>query len=358
MPIRTWSSFTAPHRELGKSRKRKRHDGSISKDGDDDVPSISAQRASSSQPRPIHTLDDIAQFRVAGHEVSEAIPQHPFPHRQSRSSETFENDSQDANLQSEDSAQADEQDDPKPSRERTLRQQHMSVLVTLLHRCVMQKDYVRARRAFGLLLRHEVGGQPFDVRTGATWGIGAEILMHSNSESQLRPLPTILTRNDSMATEPLSESLNLRPSAPTRHTFELTKRYFESLSVQYGYNSSHPRMFSAVDFELAMFEFWIYTLQEELKKADVDGSRSPSSGNSDILGQDPMPDLFPPTNKATTDALESIITEANDIQGQLENLMQAPIYSNRPDYLNIYEGVKQWIGDLRSRISPRLSPGA
>lgn len=362
-PISTW---TAPHLGLQRSRKRKRQEvKGKSKDDDPsipaqevDVPSSSARRASSSQPRPIYTPNDIAQFRVAGHEVNQAVPRPPFPHRQPRGSETINRELQDEDLQFEHSSQADEED-PKLRRQRTLRQQHMGALVTQLHRCVMQKDYARARRAFGLLLRHEVGGHSFDVRTGATWGIGAEILMHLNGErSQLRPLPTILATEHSTANEPFRQSWDWRPSGPTRHTFDLTKRYFESLSVQYAYNTSRPRMFSAVDFKLAMFEFWIYTLQEELKTADIDGSRSPSGENSDTFVQDPMPDFFLPTDKATIDLLESIITEANDIQGQLENLMQAPIYSNRPDYLNLYEGVKRWIGDLRSKTSSRPLPSA
>lgn len=370
IPTTTWKPFTFSPRRKSASRKRKRDKEAEDHDENDTtssstqeilVTSSSAQR-SYSKPRVIHSPDDIAQFKAAGHSITEPVPERPFPHRDARieqkQHQSASSDEQGPQHGEEGEGEADEEEHGIP-RGRTLRQQHMGVLTTILYRCVLQKDFARARRAFGLLLREEIGGQAVDIRTGGRWGLGAEILMHADEEkTSMPPIPTILTSNHSEVGGQDGILWNSRHAKLGRSNFELTKRYLESLSVQYAYNSSYPRAFSAIDFKLAMFELWIYMLQEEYHKASDEHNDPPTRELDDTFTDDLMFDRSSFSNTPSSKAPEILINEAREIRHQLETLMQAPIYSNRSDYLNLFKGVTHWVADLEMRRSQRCSPGA
>ncbi|KAL0632357.1 hypothetical protein Q9L58_008751 [Maublancomyces gigas] len=61
---------------------------------------------------------------------------------------------------------------PPPPLPLFLRTKHLSAMTALLHRSLLERDYPRASRAFGLLLRCRA----VDIRT--MWSIGLEILLH------------------------------------------------------------------------------------------------------------------------------------------------------------------------------------
>ncbi|TGZ85044.1 hypothetical protein EX30DRAFT_392431 [Ascodesmis nigricans] len=52
-----------------------------------------------------------------------------------------------------------------------LRKKHFAVLTTVLYKCLLEHDWARAKRAFGLLIR----GQDIDIR--CIWGVGLDILL-------------------------------------------------------------------------------------------------------------------------------------------------------------------------------------
>lgn len=357
IPTTVWKSFAGPQRHAQTTRKRKRDDESKDHSENDDLSSSArddhisaspARQPSPPKPRLIRTPDDIAQFRIAGHAITEPLPENPFPHRSARKDDEGHRTHQTLRQVSEGNEGI--------TRARTLRQQHLSVLTTILQRCIIQKDFVRARRAFGLLLREEFGGQAFDVRTGASWGLGAEILIHADEEkTSLPPIPTIFANDHSTSDQRGDALWNSPRFGLTRDSFKLIKRYLESLSVQYAYSSSHPRAFSAVDFKLAMFELWIHMLHGECRRIANERSYSPTHDLSETHIEDHPSDLLLSANTTLSDSLNAVLNEARDIRHQLETLMQAATYSNRPDYLNLHKGVLQWIVDLELRISERSS---
>jgi hypothetical protein len=98
------------------------------------------------------TPAEIAQYRLAGLELNEDLPGFgpngvkDFPHRALPE--------RDADI----NVSVKEKDPTSKGAERGphLRIQHLSVLTTILHRCLLEGDIPRATRAWSLLLRMEV----------------------------------------------------------------------------------------------------------------------------------------------------------------------------------------------------------
>ena len=137
------------------------------------------------------------------------------------------------------------------------RQQHLLALTTLLHRCILQGDYVRAGRAWGILLRTEVSSS-MDVRTYDRWGIGAELLCQRPSQRRrsipMQQMDSFDERNDNNA-EPFNWF--------SREGFEEAREYYERLIIQHPYRKQHPNAVGALDFYPAMFGMWIYSEQQQ-----------------------------------------------------------------------------------------------
>lgn len=83
----------------------------------------------------------------------------------------------------EDEAEDEDVSDEEPTQDfaqsriaeqRSLRQTHLNVLVTLLHRCILDADWERAERAYGLLLR----SKGVDIRL--CHDLGLQILSHTD----------------------------------------------------------------------------------------------------------------------------------------------------------------------------------
>ena len=120
-------------------------------------------------------------------------------------------------------------------------------MTALLHKCLRNRDWPRARRALGLLMRTEISGQALDVRAGEYWGIGAEILFRH------QPDPGKSWR---------------------RSGFLSAKEYYEKLIVRYPYHRASPESVNSIDFYLAMFSLWIYVVQAEREAATNAGASS------------------------------------------------------------------------------------
>ena len=249
------------------------------------------------------TPDERSQRRLAGHSLIKDIPGSPFPHKAPQSAT-----SNPATTSGERDAIKINDSEPQ-----SLRLQHISALSSVLHKALLTKDYARARRALGLLLRTDINGKAIDIRAAANWGIGAELLFrqHDHHPSQ-------------------DDSVKLRHERRKRG-FAQAKDLYEMLIVQYPFQRSWPDSVNAVDFYLAMFSLWIYVAQAEARELLYHQS---SNGNQ------------------MQDALEyrevkmQELQQASEIDAQMDKLMVTAPYSDNTDFLRLQAMVAEWKADL------------
>ncbi|KAL1986868.1 hypothetical protein VTN96DRAFT_5521 [Rasamsonia emersonii] len=229
-----------------------------------------------------------------------------------------------------------------------LRLRHLAVLTAILHRCLLEGDYVRAGRAWGLILREEIAGHPIDVRNEGRWGLGAEILLRR--DSRINPHASSQRDNQGDAQRTISAA---RPFF-TRKGFEEAKAYYERLILQYPYRKASPESVSSLDFYPAMFGLWIYVVQEEsniarerlLQDRNDKASESPSE-EDDAMSES---DLAEEQGKRKSDLIAGIrskeLEEAQQIAARMDELLVSPPYSDSPELLRLRGMVALWVGDL------------
>ncbi|KAL8674227.1 MAG: hypothetical protein Q9168_001395 [Polycauliona sp. 1 TL-2023] len=282
-------------------------------------PSASAHSASSASPLPLNSLV-AEEYRTAGQPLHRELHPFPFPHAAlkegaettpppPRSESSMSLDSQLSNTDI--SAQSDESGveavpNAEPSSDTTLRQQHYTVLTSLLHRCLMERDYRRATRAWGMLLRLELHGHPLDIRAQGRWGIGAELLLHSNGNVDAQPSPENLMK---------------------------AKDYYERLILQYPYRKHSPDAVSALTFYPVMFGIWIYAIQLRYQTAVQDSvglSSRDSSPEAERAYENEVGQSRSNLRQTAVriQACQIAAEQANEVVKKLSELLISPPYSD------------------------------
>lgn len=249
---------------------------------------------------------------------------------------------------------------PSPTSSRSVKQQQITVLNTILHRCLLEHDWPRAGRALGLLLRVDYHGRPFDLRKHGLWGIGAEILLHKTSAS----------------------SYPSNADCFTHEGFDAAKAYYDRLILQYPYSKAHPRMLSATTFYPAMFGLWIDQIQSQTKSAishvtgrpesvdrdrdehDNDTSASPRgrphgvqdmTDDSDSLeaiedddfeNQQRGNDRKRQRQRERLDIKRAQLREVRRLDDKINELTLTPPYDREPQMLRLQADVALWLADL------------
>ena len=231
--------------------------------------------------------------------------------------------------------------DAREIRIQGLRQRHLAVLMTILHRCLLEADYIRASRAWGMLLRSERYGQSADLRGQCRWGLGAEILLYCSGQCSQQNQSETHTGVDS----DISETLQGPEFQLSVEGFERARRYYERLAVQYPYRKAFPLAIGAPDFYYAMFGLWIDVVQGRCTPAIHAEHKSGS-------GMDYDNGLSTAIQDEVTDSLGGVrrrtLQCARDIISRLDKLLVSPQYSNHVRFLRLRENVLLWIGDLSS----------
>ncbi|OAL73173.1 hypothetical protein A7D00_2946 [Trichophyton violaceum] len=234
-----------------------------------------------------------------------------------------------------------------PAKKNTLRLHHLSVVTAILHRCLMEGDYLRAGRALGLILRDNFGGHPVDVRNSGRWATGAEILLQTGSNAS-KPADA---SNRNHATDGDRAWF-------TREGFQRAKEYYERLIIQYQYRKAAPNALSPLHFYPAMFGLWISVSQEESRLAREAGEPTRSPGASvvdskDYADPDTRMEEYTERDekslddkKATIDACFKELKDAQQIARQMDDLLVSPPFSDSHELLRLRGMVSQWIGDL------------
>ncbi|OCL05504.1 hypothetical protein AOQ84DRAFT_344712 [Glonium stellatum] len=360
----TYSLRTSQYKKARKRKRDEEDEPSIS--AEDDVQSTGETSNTQSQRSSftLLTAAEATQRRVAGllPEDELEIPPAPFPHAPAPSSREKQTP---MHVQIEladlhpplfavNTVSSAEPLDGSSSKRENLRQTHLSVLTTILHHCLLEGDYDRAGRAWGMILRSQIAGKPIDVRAHGQWGIGAEILLRRNSKQARQ------SQNPRRNSRELDddESPVIHEDAFSEEGFRLARDYYERLILQHPKRKIHPHSIDEGIFYPAMFSLWIYEVSERSKRAreQLNGSDRRSGSSEDISSDD---DSNSDSRNARSPAGTRIATayemmeikneelrKAREIAERLDHLLVSPPFDKHPDLLQLRGMVGLWIGDL------------
>lgn len=296
-----------------KKRKRKRvanqdDEPQDAADNDlQDLPDLQPPASSQSlEYSAVLTPEQRTQYRTAGQPFDQEPPPFPFPHARPKS------DKQEASW-TDDTAK-------RPIRAPTLHLQHLSAITAILHRCLAEKDYTRASRAFALILRDSIGGHAIDIRNEGRWGIGAEILLKAGSQHD-RPLGKEAPDDESSRQAPLF----------TREGFGRARRYYERLIIQYPFSKPHAASVNALDFYQALFGLWIYIVHEE-GKTEIDSD---------------------PVSRQLRE-----LKQAREMAGRMDACMSSIPFSDDLELIRLRGMVALWMADLAESCSGGRAPAS
>lgn len=300
--------------QILRSKKRKRKRVANQDDETQDAADTGLQALPDPQPASPQNLEYSAvltpeqrtQYRMAGQPFDQEPPPFPFPHAPPKS-DGQEAPWTDGTVQ-------------RPIRVPTLHLQHLSAITAILHRCLAEKDYTRASRAFGLILRDSIGGHAIDIRNEGRWGIGAEILLKAGSQPD-RPLGTEVPDDASSRQAPLF----------TRQGFERARRYYERLIIQYPFSKPHAASVNALDFYQALFGLWIYIVREE-GKTEIDSD---------------------PVSRQLRE-----LKQAREIADRMDACMSSIPFSDDVELIRLRGMVALWMADLAESCSGGRAPAS
>jgi hypothetical protein len=327
-------------------KKRRRGDGlDDSSSPEPEAPSKSASRAHSYAS---HASTEIAQLRVAGllPENEDDVPPSPFPHAPVRAAGQRHGNSKiqeeiarpPTRLYAVDALSKGDSTN-QYSEATSLRKTHLNVLSTLMHRCLLEGDYERAGRAWGMLLRtHVAGGHPVDPRNHGRWGIGAEIL--------LRRAPNTARSSDDTL-QPDQQSVDR--GIFSKEGFDSAREYYERLIIQFPHRKLTPHAVDERSFYPAMFSLWIFEVSEKSKCArrkvreDIQRLRSRSVSHSSVPSDDrPTDDV-----RVQEDAiLVEELARATEIAERLDQLVASPPFDKQASLLHLRGHVSLWTSTL------------
>ena len=298
------------------------------------------------------------QYRTAGQPFGEDPPGGHFPHASDRSTEKRPSEVE-CNLDEELATLHPPLFVAQGQRGALgLKRQHVADLVTLMHRCLLREDYVRAGRAWSMLLRTEVNGHPMDPRKNDRWGVGAEILLRCNTDSEEQQTRAHQGSFDGDCDHGKSQKQSDSCESFTKENVELARDYYERLILQYPYRKVFPNATSALDFYPAMFGLWIYSVQKQrndaLNLVEEAWRRSELSSRESFLerlrhGRSKSVDR---RHVQVGELHKHALASGREIATRLDELLTSPPYSDDIKLWNLVGMVALWIGDLEQAAKP------
>jgi hypothetical protein len=331
------------YRPLKKRRRGEEHAESSSPEPEDNTLSTSKPHLHASHDSP-----ELAQLRVAGllPEATSDIPPLPFPHapartpkERNRARKIQEEIAQPPSRLYAINALSKGDSINKQSEATSLKKTHLNVLSAVLHRCLLEGDYERAGRAWGMLLRTQVaGGNPVDPRNHGRWGIGAELLLRRDAN---------MMEGDSNA--PPSNQQSPSQAMFSEEGFALAREYFERLIVQHPNRKLMPHAIDERTFYPAMFSLWIFEVCEKSRRAreknqeNTRGLRSRSMSLDSVLGETYNADDL----QAREDAIQvEELVAATEIAERLDQLVASPPFDKQASLLHLRGHVGLWVSIL------------
>lgn len=361
------------------SRKRKRDEAEAAADagttsGGSDVEQALSETASyptssgpqSSAPSEAAFSKDVAkQYRTAGQAFDQELPGGHFPHTSylEKADPLVESDAR-ARIHKDLAALKPPlyiSRDAGLSSKLGLRQRHVAVVTSVMHRSLLEGDYIRAGRAWGMLLRTEMNGRHMDLRAHGRWGIGAEIPFRRDAQLQRRSAQD--DGDDDVGVPPSREN---PADLFSKEWFDKARDYYERLILQYPYRKQHPNAVNALDFYPAMFGLWIDSVQDRRKIAlsrvyesirNSDRERTNEDLYTNTPPSSPSSERSEGGHAQTEEVRKSTLQQAEEIAIRLEELLLSPPYSDDPTLWNLRGMVALWVGDLSVTAPPPTEAG-
>lgn len=347
LPLPSWLQplSTRVHQYEQYDRKRKKSDD-WTDDEPDGADTTDAASVADSIPagRPlILTPNEYHQYRIAGLSFDQELPGGHFPHGPAKEADGY---TIKENIPSQLFEDLSFLNPPifgpqAAAHQGNLRLQHLGVLSSILHRSLLRGDYIRAGRAWGLILREEFRGIPVDVRSEGRWGIGAEILLRRDQAG----IPT-----ETRLSSPNIVNDRANPSSRfTQDGFTRAKEYYERLILNHPYSKGAPHAICALHFYPAMFGLWVYVVQERSKMAVRN-----ADGHEETLGElSDEEDSSTVSHSESSERYSLIATikaeeleQAQQIAMRMDQILGSPPYSDSPELLELRGMVSLWVGDL------------
>jgi hypothetical protein len=381
----------------GRKRKRsKKYDSSSSEEDNNSLSSEDENRAASTNPLSL-TQVEIAQYKLAGLGINETLPSEnvkDFPHRalpiQALRDQSRKWNNKGKGLVRSDPGDSSEDEAKEPDKVRRtergprLRLQHLSVLTTILQRCLLEGDIRRATRAYAMLVRGQVSGQAIDLRGSWYWAIGAELLVRSQDRETKRFSYDDSSDSDSESRQ-REEVKNLGKRWGTKEGSERANDFYERLILQHPYKRQFDASINALDFWPAMLSCEIYGIQFEEREAlerlrkeedEEDGDEWSGSESENEPGLDETEDQanksMPGDGRRKSlqlqrrkerrwierDETRQVALAASEkIAARLDELMSMPPYSDSHKLLKIRGMLALYIGDLSVPAMPEDDEG-
>lgn len=342
------------------------------------------------------TPDEIAQYRVAGLRLDQELPRvKNWPHRGlgvqttgvgRGKSKTQDDENED--VYGDQKRQDDiEEVGERKSRGPWLRNQHLGVLTTILHRCFLEGDVKRAGRAWAMLLRMQVAGRGVDVRGSGYWEIGASLLMRSHDKPKKK---FSYERDGDSEEESGEEEVDADGDGDgeregegekrwgTKEGLQKVKDYYERLILEFPFNRQFPGNVSALDFWPAMVGCEIYGIQVERAQAlravqhreqldDEDEGDVSQESESEDRDEEDGKDQFASDQRRRDrrrrrmrerrwlereQIRQTALSASQDITKRLDELMGTPPYSDSHNLLRLRGMLALYIGDLSVPAMP------
>ncbi|KAF9893869.1 hypothetical protein FE257_010039 [Aspergillus nanangensis] len=351
LPLASWQQPPSARVARYEPKKRKKYSNGWGDDDDDyentenddyldGETTDAASEIASTAPSLTLAPDEAHQYRVAGLSFDKELPGGNFPHApvKDKVSRRGRKDI----LRGLSSLSSPIYPPQSAAHQGNLRFQHFAALSSVLHRCLFERDFVRAGRAWGLILREEFRGIPLDVRTESRWGIGAEILF----------------RRDRQIADSVTGTGPSRLCF-TRKGFEEARQYYERLVVQHPYRKAAPHAISSLHFYPAMFGLWIFVVQEEstVTRQDIEDSHEESP---DVMSEDEDAPSSSESHHESRQRRHHLIAEvrkveldeAQKIAARIDEVLMSPPYSDSSELLQLRGMVSLWVADLLASSVP------
>lgn len=319
-PTRYQQTFFTQQRKA-EAKKRNRQDLDGSEDEASSLETVSANGDWSTRTPTFRPVNRTDPYFIAGHPREKPLPAYPFPYAADTSplKPSVSLNQELANLNPPLFVKSVGRDEDGL----TLKRRHLDNLTAILHRCVLRRDWQRASRVWGLLLRTEIAGSGIDLRQHGRWALAAEILM----------------RRKGMASSDGNPDLTEFPPFPDEG-LELARAFYERLILQFPHRPQVRLRPNATVFFLALFNIWIYEVQNRSTRAREAWDRARSS---------------PPLYETDGMRLSSVtlrhirereLREALLIAQRIDELLLNPPYDTDPQLLQIRAMSALWIADL------------
>ncbi|KAL4880448.1 extracellular mutant protein 11-domain-containing protein [Aspergillus karnatakaensis] len=354
LPIPVWQQTPSLRVAKYESRKRKIQDDTGDESdgygrGDEGETTDAVSDYGYTAQSIVLSPDEARQYRVAGLSFDEKIPGGHFPHGPVKENNRTVNN-RGSILKQLSTLSPPIYTPESAAHQGNLRLRHLAVLTSMLHRCLLEGDYLRAGRAWGIIIREQFSGHSIDVRAEDRWGIGAEILLRKDHQKKFGK---VAEGANIEFDQPHMRDNKLPKLLFTRKGFEDAKEYYETLIVQHPYQKTAPNATSALHFYIAMFGLWIYVAQEESTSARRALDERDTSSYRETWDDDDEP---PETdnrngwkerhNRLTAGIRANELAEADRIAGRMDGILTSPPYSDSPQLLELRGMVSLWIADL------------